>query len=183
MMNAFIPAGTARILIVGDLILDRYVHGATTRISPEAPVPVVKVEATEERPGGAANVALNISSLGLGAVLLGVVGNDEAADILLARLTAEGVQCHFLRQQDFATITKLRVLSQHQQLIRLDYEAGAARVDTEKLYSLYEEAIKDAAVVVLSDYAKGSLENVAAYIKLAQGAQGPGSGGPQRHLF
>lgn len=110
----------APVLVVGDVMLDRYWHGATSRISPEAPVPVVKVEQIEDRPGGAANVALNIAALGASACLIGVTGQDEAADQLRERLQAAGVQVHFQALADQPTILKLRVLSRHQQLLRMD---------------------------------------------------------------
>jgi len=109
------PFERARVLVVGDVMLDRYWSGQTSRISPEAPVPVVHVKANEERPGGAANVALNIASLGGQAVLLGYVGNDEAGRSLANTLQARGVQTHFVVLDTAPTITKLRVLSRHQQ--------------------------------------------------------------------
>src|SRR5690606_38632071 len=105
----------APVLVVGDVMLDRYWHGATSRISPEAPVPVVRVEQMEDRPGGAANVALNIAALGAPAVLIGVVGADEAASSLGDSLQAVGVQTHFQCIADQPTIVKLRVMSRHQQ--------------------------------------------------------------------
>src|SRR3569623_3645821 len=109
-----------RVLVVGDVMLDRYWHGATSRISPEAPVPVVRVEEAEARPGGAANVALNIAALGAHAALVGVTGEDAAATLLARRLEAADVHCSFERLDAVPTITKLRVLSRHQQLIRID---------------------------------------------------------------
>lgn len=132
MKQIFIPDNSARVLIAGDVILDRYLHGDTTRISPEAPVPVVHVKETEERPGGAGNVALNISKLGVQSCLVGITGKDDSADLLEKYLSDENVECQFIRQDGFPTVTKLRVLSQHQQLIRLDYEASAIQVDVEK---------------------------------------------------
>lgn len=110
----------AAVLVVGDsVMLDRYWHGGTSRISPEAPVPVVKVEQIEDRPGGAANVALNIAALGAPAVLVGVTGADEAAHSLRDSLAAAGVQAHFQQIAAQPTIVKLRVLSRHQQLLRM----------------------------------------------------------------
>ena len=103
-------------------MLDRYWHGAANRISPEAPVPVVRVGNEEDRPGGAGNVALNIAALGSATKLIGVVGDDATGDGLRSRLTAAGVYCDFLVSPDKPTITKLRVVSQHQQLIRIDFE-------------------------------------------------------------
>ncbi len=164
MKQTFVPNRQAHILVIGDVILDRYVHGETTRISPEAPVPIVLVKQTEERPGGAGNVALNISMLGTGVSLVGLTGKDMKADKLADVLSAFGVDCRFVKQDGFPTITKLRVLSQHQQLIRLDYEAHSDLADSDGLFKRFKEHIKDADIVVLSDYAKGSLKNVQAYI-------------------
>ena len=107
----------AQVLVVGDVMLDRYWHGSTGRISPEAPVPVVKVSKTEDRPGGAGNVALNIGALGAGVTLAGIVGNDEAGDSLASRLLAASVYCDFLKSEAHPTITKLRVISRQQQLL------------------------------------------------------------------
>ena len=112
----------ARVLVVGDVMLDRYWHGATSRISPEAPVPVVKVGNAEDSPGGAGNVALNLAALGAAATLVGLVGLDEAGEELETRLRAAGVLCDFEKVADKPTITKLRIVSRHQQLIRLDFE-------------------------------------------------------------
>ena len=112
----------AAVLVVGDVMLDRYWHGGTSRISPEAPVPVVKVEQIEDRPGGAANVALNIAALGAPATLLGVTGQDEAAESLRNSLQAVGVKTFFQTIKDQPTIVKLRVMSRHQQLLRMDFE-------------------------------------------------------------
>ena len=116
------PFQAARVLVVGDVMLDRYYHGSATRISPEAPVPVVRVNNQEDRPGGAGNVALNIAALGGAATLIGVVGADATAKDLSSRLAAAGVRCEFLESADKPTITKLRVISQHQQLLRMDFE-------------------------------------------------------------
>src|SRR3989304_5074731 len=134
MKLTFVPGSQANILVVGDVILDRYVHGETTRISPEAPLPIVLVNQTEDRPGGAGNVALNISRLGLGVSLVGLTGDDAAANTLNTLLSKYGVDCKFVKQTGFPTITKLRVLSQHQQLIRLDYEAHSDLADTDCLF-------------------------------------------------
>ena len=123
----------ARLLVIGDVMLDRYWHGAASRVSPEAPVPVVRVGNREDRPGGAGNVALNVAALGSAAHLIGVVGNDEAAEELHSRLSAAGVYCDFLHSDDKPTVTKLRVISQHQQLIRLDFEQLLEPSDVEVL--------------------------------------------------
>ena len=108
------PFEQARVLVVGDVMLDRYWHGATSRISPEAPVPVVHVGQSEERAGGAANVALNIAALGVQTRLLGVTGDDEAATSLEALLSGAGIDCQFQKISDTPTVTKLRVISRHQ---------------------------------------------------------------------
>lgn len=158
----------AKVLVIGDIMLDRYWHGATSRISPEAPVPVVKVGQIEDRPGGAGNVALNIASLGGAAFLSGPTGDDESADILTKRLTAAGVHCAFTRVSDEPTITKLRVISQHQQLIRLDFEEAFATLEPDSLFNDVSTIINQADMVVLSDYKKGALKDPQQLIKLAK---------------
>jgi len=160
----FLPDKSVTILVIGDVILDRYVYGETTRISPEAPVPVVLVRKTEERPGGAGNVALNIARLGIRTSLVGVTGEDPAASTLEQELLQAGVLCTFSRQKDFPTITKLRIISQHQQLLRLDYETPSANVDFGNLFDLFSSNLEQSNIVVLSDYAKGSLANVKDFI-------------------
>lgn len=173
MLKHFQPSATGNVLVVGDVILDRYVTGDTTRVSPEAPVPVVRVSRTEERPGGAANVAVNVCSLGVNTSLLGITGDDEAADSLARRLQDLGVNGRFSRQAGFPTTTKLRVLSQHQQLLRLDYERGPGPAPGTGLLPLFKEALRGDDVVVLSDYAKGSLQEIEQFVALAlqQGAR------------
>ncbi|MCI0509935.1 D-alpha,beta-D-heptose 7-phosphate 1-kinase /D-beta-D-heptose 1-phosphate adenylyltransferase [Chromohalobacter marismortui] len=160
----------ARLLVVGDVMLDRYWHGGTSRISPEAPVPVVKVGESEDRPGGAANVALNIAALGAHAALAGVVGEDDNAALLKARLEASYVSTHFHRSPDIPTITKLRVMSRNQQLLRLDFEESLWEIDTQGLTERVEAALPDADVVILSDYGKGSLNRVETLIATVRGA-------------
>ena len=110
-------------------MLDQYLFGATSRISPEAPVPVVHIHETDDRPGGAANVAVNLASLGASTCLIGVVGKDAAADTLEKILGEHGIRCEFSRAADRPTITKTRVQSRGQQLIRLDQEHAAALAD------------------------------------------------------
>ncbi len=166
--DIFKPLESARVLVVGDIILDQYIYGDTNRISPEAPVPVVKVASTEERPGGAANVAVNVSSLGVGVKLLGMTGNDDASDRLARLLEKHAVDFEFTRQADFPTIAKMRILSQHQQLLRLDYEEDGQSLDDSQLHEVYELNVKQADVVVLSDYAKGSLKNISLLVDLAK---------------
>ncbi|WP_062261294.1 bifunctional D-glycero-beta-D-manno-heptose-7-phosphate kinase/D-glycero-beta-D-manno-heptose 1-phosphate adenylyltransferase HldE [Endozoicomonas arenosclerae] len=158
----------ARVLVIGDVMLDRYWHGGTSRISPEAPVPVVRVNQVEDRPGGAGNVALNIASLGAPAWLIAATGNDEAADSLQTRLEAAGVYCDFARLDNVPTITKLRVISQHQQLIRLDHEEAFSGLSNDILEEKAASLLENIGAVILSDYNKGTLQNHQQLIKLAR---------------
>ncbi|OUS24033.1 bifunctional heptose 7-phosphate kinase/heptose 1-phosphate adenyltransferase [Gammaproteobacteria bacterium 45_16_T64] len=158
----------AHVLVVGDVMLDRYWHGTTSRVSPEAPVPVVHVGQVEDRPGGAGNVALNIAALGAGARLIGVTGKDEAAQSLTSSLNAAGIACDFIQSDENPTITKLRVISRHQQLIRLDFEEGFASLDAEELFDHFSVALNHAGVVVLSDYNKGCLQDHQSLIQAAK---------------
>ncbi|MES9970805.1 MAG: bifunctional D-glycero-beta-D-manno-heptose-7-phosphate kinase/D-glycero-beta-D-manno-heptose 1-phosphate adenylyltransferase HldE [Candidatus Thiodiazotropha sp.] len=148
----------ARVLVIGDLMLDRYWQGAAAKISPEAPVPVVHVHEREERPGGGANVALNMTSLGVKVDLCGLVGEDEAGTALAKHLEAAGVASYLQVEKDLPTITKLRVISQHQQLIRLDFEQPMWRCDLSELERLYNQQLPNVELVILSDYAKGTLQ-------------------------
>lgn len=161
------------VMVVGDLMLDRYWHGDTSRISPEAPVPVVRVGEIEERAGGAGNVALNIAALGGKASVLGLTGQDEAADALTRILLQHDVECHFERIEGPATVTKLRVLSRHQQLIRLDFEDGFPGYDGLGLHQRFCRALPDCNVVVMSDYRKGALRGAPAMIAAARAAGKP----------
>jgi len=158
---------TACVLVAGDVMLDRYWHGSTARISPEAPVPVVKVEHAEERPGGAANVALNLAALGARVALVGVTGMDEAAQKLTDSLNAAGIKTDFQTIATQPTLVKLRVISRHQQLLRLDFEQPFA-TDSAALTQSIESALQDCRVLVLSDYGKGTLQNHPALIALAR---------------
>ncbi len=164
----FQPRNTAKVLVVGDIILDQYIYGETHRISPEAPVPIVRVKNSEVRPGGAANVATNVSSLGIGVQLLGITGDDDSSVLLEKMLSDLQVQCHFIRQKDFPTITKQRVISQHQQLVRLDFESEIFDLDIQPLLEQYRELILSTDIIVLSDYAKGSLSKITTLIELAR---------------
>lgn len=168
-MSIDIPSfDQARILVVGDIMLDRYWHGDTGRISPEAPVPVVRVSDDEHRPGGAGNVALNIAALGGGVTLLGLVGRDEPGDSLEGMLDAAGVSCRFERLEGFPTITKLRIISRNQQLIRLDFEDGFPYDSSETLMKHYKTLLPECDLVVLSDYNKGTLQNTQGFIQIAR---------------
>lgn len=158
----------ARVLVIGDVMLDRYWHGATSRISPEAPVPVVRIGQVEDRPGGAANVALNISSLGAPTWLVSVVGDDEAADILNDSLTAAGIYCDFVSMLNMPTITKLRVMSQSQQLIRLDHEEPFSNLNSDIIENKANLLLDNVDAIILSDYNKGSLQNCKKLIAMAQ---------------
>ncbi len=151
----------ARILVVGDVMLDSYWFGSTSRISPEAPVPVVHVQKKEDRPGGAGNVALNLSSLGAQVDLIGLTGDDEAANQLEDYLSKRNVSCHFIRVNDHPTINKLRVLSKNQQLMRLDFETGFNSDNEDSIATLFDELLAKSNFVILSDYGKGTLSNCA----------------------
>ena len=157
-----------RVLVYGDVMLDRYWHGDATRISPEAPVPVVNVTEIETRSGGAANVAQNIATLGAQVTLYGLVGEDSAAQELQDCLSQHNIDCRFLSLPHFPTITKLRVLGQHQQLIRMDFEkAREEAIDDDILFADFCAQLKNADMVVLSDYSKGALCHVEKLIQAA----------------
>src|SRR3990167_9318116 len=159
----------ASILVAGDVMLDRYWFGDTSRISPEAPVPIIKINTTDNRPGGAANVALNITALGGQATLLGITGNDEAARTLDQQLTNASVKADLCAVDSVSTIIKLRVISRHQQLIRLDFEEKINTPDDD-LLARFQKHLAHCNLVILSDYNKGTLTHPAAFIKLAREA-------------
>lgn len=165
--------GCAKVLVIGDVMLDRYWYGATRRISPEAPVPVVKVENIEERPGGAANVAMNIAALGAQSKIIGCTGIDEAAVSLASSLHKVGVECDFVEFTSHPTITKLRILSRNQQLIRLDFEEGFDNVDLKPIQQRMQTTLSQVGALVLSDYAKGVLNDVQPLIRQARAAGVP----------
>lgn len=167
------PFESAKVLVIGDLMLDRYWHGGSSRISPEAPVQVVNVGQIEERPGGAGNVALNIASLGSQVALIGITGIDEAAESLTTRLSAANVECDFEQLAGVPTITKLRVISRQQQLIRLDFEEHFKGRGTQGLLERMKNRINGVGAVILSDYAKGTLDDIQSLIKLANQQQVP----------
>ena len=159
-----------RILIAGDVMLDRYWFGEVNRISPEAPVPIVRVEKRDERLGGAANVARNAVALGLQVGLLGVIGNDEAGDIVENILTQSGIQSYLSRDQAISTIIKLRVIGRQQQLLRIDFEERPTEHVLQDKLTRFNTLIADHDLIILSDYNKGSLVNVAAMISAAREA-------------
>jgi rfaE bifunctional protein kinase chain/domain len=158
----------ARILVVGDVMLDRYWFGEVARISPEAPVPVVRVERCEERLGGAANVARNAASLGAEIGLLGVVGQDEGGAVVERLLTEWKVKSYLNRDLAISTIIKLRVIGRQQQLLRIDFEEAPTEPVLRDKLTQYLALLPTYDVIVLSDYAKGSLVNVTDMISSAK---------------
>ena len=159
-----------RLLVVGDVMLDRYWFGDVNRISPEAPVPVVRVGRTEERLGGAANVARNIAAIGAGAALLSVVGEDEAADCIQELLKADGIDAQLHRDPGLATTIKLRVIGRQQQLLRIDFETEPGHEVLMSKLADFEARLKNADLVILSDYGKGGLKHIERMIEAARAA-------------
>ena len=157
-----------RILVVGDVMLDRYWFGEVSRISPEAPVPVVKVERTEERPGGAANVARNCAALGAKASLLSVVGADEAGQTLARLLADEGIETSLHEDAELSTTIKLRVVARQQQLLRIDFENCPAHEVLRAKLADFERQLPHCDAVILSDYGKGGLAHIGEMIRLAR---------------
>ena len=163
------PYESVRIVVYGDLMLDRYWYGQTSRISPEAPIPIVNIDQMEVRPGGAANVALNVAALGASVELMGVLGDDREARELESLLNnSKSINCQFQRLVNHPTITKLRVLGQNQQLLRLDFEKTLKNYEDQDLLQHYQNSLSQAQAVILSDYAKGALFNVTVLIKHAR---------------
>ncbi|MDD5271669.1 MAG: bifunctional D-glycero-beta-D-manno-heptose-7-phosphate kinase/D-glycero-beta-D-manno-heptose 1-phosphate adenylyltransferase HldE [Methylovulum sp.] len=171
MLATLPPFNKARIIVIGDVMLDRYWSGQAARISPEAPVPVVRVNNSEDRVGGAANVALNIARLGGQVTLLGVVGDDAEGAMLQQLLEAQGVACAFVVQPGLRTICKLRIMAQHQQLIRVDFEDLPLQFDLGRLQAQLQQHLPAHDVLVFSDYGKGTLADVANLITLAKHAR------------
>jgi D-glycero-beta-D-manno-heptose-7-phosphate kinase len=157
-----------RILVVGDVMLDRYWHGAVERISPEAPVPVVRVEREELRLGGAANVALNVRTLGPQATLLTVVGQDEPAQQLRRLLQERGIETVLRDDRQLHTIVKLRVIGRAQQLIRIDFENEPDHEVLGQMLDAFEEQLPRHDVVLFSDYGKGGLTHIPRMIEMAR---------------
>ncbi len=166
-------ASAGRVLVVGDVMLDRYWFGAVERISPEAPVPVVRIERSEERPGGAANVARNAAALGARTRLLCVVGDDEAGTTLERLLSAEHVVADMHCDPTISTTVKLRVISRQQQLMRIDFETLPSHEVLAAKLVAFEEALPESDVVILSDYAKGGLVHIERMIAAARAAGKP----------
>jgi len=161
------------ILVAGDVMLDRYWFGDVDRISPEAPVPIVKIARTEERPGGAANVARNAAALGAHATLLSATGADEAGATLERLLAADGVQTSFHRDPALPTTVKLRVIGRRQQLLRIDFETAPSHEVLATKLADYDRLLADADLVILSDYGKGGLAHIATMIERARAARKP----------
>ncbi|AWW48845.1 D-glycero-beta-D-manno-heptose-7-phosphate kinase [Polynucleobacter paneuropaeus] len=157
-----------RLLVVGDVMLDRYWFGDTHRISPEAPVPVVQVGKVDERLGGAANVARNVAALGGHATILGVIGDDEPGQRVTQLLTASGVDSQLEVDSKVPTIVKLRVIARQQQLIRLDFEEPPSDKALARKLERFEKSLADADVVILSDYGKGALDQVTLMVEQAR---------------
>lgn len=158
----------AKVLVVGDAMLDRYWYGNVDRISPEAPVPVVRVTREEERIGAAANVAYNVITMGAQASLLTIVGNDDASHKLEALVATTGIQPFFGRDADLKTTVKLRVIGRQQQLLRVDFENTPQHEVLVSQTSAFSKLIKSHDVVLFSDYAKGGLAHVADMIAQAR---------------
>jgi rfaE bifunctional protein kinase chain/domain len=159
-----------RLLVVGDVMLDRYWFGEVSRISPEAPVPVVRIERREERLGGAANVARNAAALGTPCGLLGVVGNDEAGDHVERILRESGIDSFLKRDDAISTIIKLRVIGRQQQMVRIDFEDTPTETVLRDKLTQFKALLPNYDVIILSDYNKGSLVNVAEMIQAARAA-------------
>jgi D-glycero-beta-D-manno-heptose-7-phosphate kinase len=163
----------SRVLVVGDAMLDRYWFGAVDRISPEAPVPIVRVNREEERLGGAANVALNVKTLGARATLLTVVGDDEPARKLRQMLAQHGIDALLGSDPQLYTIVKLRVIGRAQQLIRVDFENQPDHEVLAGMLSEFERVLPEAGAVLFSDYGKGGLTHIPRMIELARAANKP----------
>lgn len=167
MTVVFPDFSTSNVLVVGDVMLDRYWYGSIDRISPEAPVPIVQVNKVIEQPGGAANVAMNIAAIGAQSMLIGLVGVDEPAQILKNKLNQPNITWNFISVNSCSTIIKLRIISRNQQIIRLDFEENFNNVDTIKFFRTIELYLPKYKVLVLSDYAKGTLNNIEEIVQLA----------------
>ena len=162
-----------RLLVVGDVMLDRYWFGEVSRISPEAPVPVVKVEREENRLGGAANVARNAAALGAKTALLSVVGDDDPGKALQRLLEEGGIDAGLHIDRDIDTIVKLRVIGRQQQLLRIDFETPPSHEILQAKLVEFEKRVAESDVVILSDYGKGGLTHIAEMIRLARAAGKP----------
>ena len=183
-MSALADFSKSRVLVVGDLILDRYIQGKTSRISREAPVAVVLTEAIDERPGGAANTAANTAALGAHTTLIGFIGQDAAGESLCKLLTENTIRAELVESASAETIVKSRILSKNQQLLRLDRERGYHdKKELTKLYARYMTCLDDADVVVLSDYASGTMRDAQKLIAAARKANKPVFVDPRQRNF
>lgn len=171
------------ILVVGDVMIDQYLYGGTGRVSPEAPIPVVKVNQLEQCPGGAGNVALNLLAMGAQVSLMGVRGNDDNGVDLEKQLEQQGVNCYFQVLSNQPTTTKLRVLSRHQQLLRLDFEEPVTDLDYSSLHDQFGELAPHADAIIFSDYNKGALTQIQEMLKLANQHDVPSFVDPKNHNF
>lgn len=160
----------AKILVVGDVMLDRYWYGSVERISPEAPVPIVQVEKEEDRIGAAANVAYNVVSLGAKASLLSVIGEDAVGQELKRLIAQSGIEGHLHFDQEMKTTVKLRVIGRHQQLIRIDFESPPQREVLASLTDLFSQLLPSQDCILFSDYGKGGLAHISNMISLAKAA-------------
>ena len=167
---ALVDLSSVRLLIVGDVMLDRYWFGDVSRISPEAPVPVVKVERCEERPGGAANVARNAAALGARVALLSLVGNDEAGENLARLVTDGGIDASLHVDEGVSTTVKLRVIGRQQQLLRIDFENRPSHEVLRAKLKEFQQRLPNCDAVVFSDYGKGGLTHISEMIQLARAA-------------
>lgn len=165
--------GGVRILVAGDAMLDRYWFGTVERISPEAPVPIMRVERVEERPGGAANVAMNVASLGARCTLVSVVGQDDAGRSLGGLLGNSSISPHLAVDAGGETVTKLRMISQNQQLLRADFDGTPGEDALAEFLKYYESALSTVDVVTLSDYGKGRLLRIEQMIAAANAQSKP----------
>ena len=158
---------SARVLTIGDAMLDRYWHGATSRVSAEAPIPVVDVDVVEDRLGGAANVVLNVSALGASSALVATLGDDEYGGIIRNKLASAGISDLCVLSPEHQTVAKLRIVSQGQQLVRADFEEikDSPFVLLEEMFS---QGLANCDIVIMSDYDKGVISDPASYIRLAQ---------------
>ncbi len=156
----------ARVLTIGDAMLDRYWHGATSRVSAEAPIPVVDVDIVEDRLGGAANVVLNVSALGASSALVATLGDDEYGGIIRSKLSSAGIADLCVSSLDHKTVAKLRIVSQGQQLVRADFEE-ITDTPFEILEEMFLRGLDDCDIVIMSDYDKGAVSDPASYIRLA----------------
>ncbi len=155
------------VLVIGDVMLDRYWYGKAGRVSQEAPVPIVDIESSDDRPGGAANVAMNLASLGLNVTLIGVVGDDDAAATLRHKLAAAHIRCELIDAAGWPTILKVRVVSRRQQMLRIDFEKPILADVESRLDDAFRRHISTADAVVIEDYDKGTLARPQRYIDIA----------------